>query len=717
MKLRWKLFFFLLAFSLVPLAVVTGIHRQGTRNLGAVIGEGITGGISEIVATELTQTARDYAVVLSRSKNALEFAVDTLSREAASALARGGGGHGTGILPAETFDPPSGGGPARPAPQGGGSSREEGVRAASWVAPPGTSVEAGASSARALEPLVPLFQDMAARFADAVYSCGVALTNGVFVAYPGRGGFPGGFDVRRQDWYGAAVAAFARAEGGVAWSGPASDPVTGRKVFTLSRPFAGPDGGLAGVAAVRVLLPRVLQESEISSQWSKALRSFLVADVDIPGGGKGLWIWAGSGEAGEDGPDGAARPDDPADPRHWLASEDAQRFAAFVGGMGAKGSGATVMTYRGEECFWAYATPLDGLRFVLILPASVVAPYADEARRDVSDAAGHLLTTAGTASVLVLLAVALGALLGSNAVTRPLAMMAAAWRRVAGGDFTVRLDFTARDERAELIRAFNETIPKLADHLRLRESMELAQEVQRNLLPRTPPSLPGLDVAGINLSCDETGGDYFDYFPLAREEGTVLAAVIGDVTGHGVPSALLMATARALLRASRPGCAAPGGAPGPAARITEANRLLAEDVGDSGRFMTLFWAEIDPRTGEVRWVRAGHDPAWIIDPDGEAPRELLGEGLPLGIVPGYAYSECTARIGPGQVLLMGTDGIWEARDASGAMYGKERFFAVARRHAAGTAAGIRDAVLADLGAFKAGAAMEDDVTLVVVRRL
>jgi sigma-B regulation protein RsbU (phosphoserine phosphatase) len=133
--------------------------------------------------------------------------------------------------------------------------------------------------------------------------------------------------------------------------------------------------------------------------------------------------------------------------------------------------------------------------------------------------------------------------------------------------------------------------------------------------------------------------------------------------------------------------------------------------------MTLFWAEIDPGRARVRWVRAGHDPAWIIDPDGEAPRELLGEGLPLGIVPGYAYSECTARIGPGQVLLMGTDGIWEARDASGAMYGKERFFAVARRHAAGTAAGFRDAVLADLGAFKAGAAMEDDVTLVVVRRL
>ncbi len=723
MKLRWKLFFFLLAFSLIPLAVVTGIHRQGTRQVGAAIADRITGGLSEIVATELTQTAKDYAVVMGRSKNALEFALDTLAREASSALARGGGNHRGVILPAETFGPsgpdgpPSQAGAARPALEKGGSSSESGDRAASWVAPPGASGEAVASSARALEPLVPLFQDLTARFADAVYSSGVALADGVFVAYPGRGGFPDGFDARRQDWYLAAAAAFARGEDLVEWSGPAPDPVTGRKVFTLARPFAGPDGGLAGVAAVKVLMPRVLQETEISSQWSKALRSFLVADVDIPGGGKGLWIWAGSDEGGEDGLGDAARPADSADPRHWLTSEDTRRFAAFVEGMGAKSSGATVMTYRGEECFWAYATPIEErLRFVLILPASVVAPYAEEARRDVADAAGTLLATAGTASAVVLLAVALGALFGSKAVTTPLDMMITAWKRVAVGDFGVRLDFRTRDERADLARAFNETMPKLADHLRLRESLELAQEVQRNLLPAKPPTLPGLDVSGINLSCDETGGDYFDYFPLAREEGTVLVAVIGDVTGHGVPSALLMATARALLRASRPGCASPGGVPCAAARVTEANRLLADDVGDSGRFMTLFWTEIDPRTGEVRWVRAGHDPAWIIDPGGEAPRELVGEGLPLGIMPDYAYREYTDRLDPGRILLMGTDGIWEARDASGDMYGKERFLAVVRRHAGESAAGIRDAVLADLSAFKAGLSMEDDVTLVVVKR-
>ncbi|NMC50971.1 MAG: SpoIIE family protein phosphatase [Desulfovibrio sp.] len=723
MKLRWKLFFFLLAFSLLPLAVVTGIHRHGTRQMGAAIADEITGGISGIVATELTQTAKDYAVVMGRSKNALEFALDTLARDAASALARGGGDHGGVILPAEMFGPPESGNPpspvggARPAPEGGGSSPEEGARAASWVAPPGTSVEAAASSARSLEPLVPLLQDMSVRFADAVYSSGVALPSGVFVAYPGYGGFPDGFDVRRQDWYLAAAGAFARGEDRVEWSGPAFDPVTRRKVFTLARSFAGPDGSLAGVAAVRVLLPRVLQESEISSQWSKALRSFLVADVDIPGGGKGLWVWAGSEEGGEDGMEDAARPDDPADLRHWLASEDTRRFAAFAEGMGTQSSGATVMTYRGEECFWAYATPIEGrLRLVLILPTSVVAPYAEEARRDVADTAGSLLATAGTASAVVLLAVALGALFGSKAVTTPLDMMIAAWKRVAVGDFAVRLDFRTRDERADLARAFNETMPKLADHLRLRESLELAQEVQRNLLPGKPPVLPGLDVSGINLSCDETGGDYFDYFPLAREEGTVLVAVIGDVTGHGVPSALLMATARALLRASRPGCASPGGVPCAAARVTEANLLLADDVGDSGRFMTLFWTEIDPRTGEVRWVRAGHDPAWIINPDGEAPRELVGEGLPLGIMPDYVYREYADRLDPGRILLMGTDGIWEARDASGDMYGKDRFLAVVRRHAGETAAEIRDAILADLSAFKAGLSMEDDVTLVVVKR-
>ncbi|QLA17873.1 SpoIIE family protein phosphatase [Desulfolutivibrio sulfoxidireducens] len=722
MTLRWKLFLFLLAFSLLPLAVVTGIHRHGTRHVGAVIADGISGGLSEIVATELTQTAKDYAVVMGRSKNALEFALDTLAREAASALARERGTSGGGILPAETFGPP---GPldtpspdqaARPAPEKGPSSPGTDARAASWVAPPGTSVEAGAASARALEPLVPLFQDMSARFSDAVYSCGVALEDGVFVAYPGRGGFPGGFDVRRQDWYLAAAGAFARGEDRVEWSGPVPDPVSGREVYTLSRPFAGPHGGLAGVAAVKVPLPRVLQESEISSQWSKALRSFLVADVDIPGGGKGLWIWAGSGEDWKGGVGDAGLPVDPENPRHWLVSEDAERFSAFVEAMGKKKSGSTVMSYRGEECFWAYARPFEDLLFVLVLPTSVVAPYADEARRDVADAAGHLLATAGTASVVVLLAVALGALFGSKAVTTPLDMMIAAWKRVAAGDFSVRLDFRTRDERADLARAFNETMPKLADHLRLRESLELAQEVQRNLLPRTPPSLPGLDVAGINLSCDETGGDYFDYFPLAKKEGPVLAAVIGDVTGHGVPSALLMATARALLRASRPGCDAAAGVPRPAERITEANRLLAEDVGESGRFMTLFWAEIDPRTGDMRWVRAGHDPAWIIAPDGEAPQELWGEGVPLGIIPDHVYRDYTGRLDPGRVLLMGTDGIWEARDPSGAMYGKARFFAVARENAARSAADLRDAVLADLAAFKAGNPMEDDVTLVVVKR-
>jgi sigma-B regulation protein RsbU (phosphoserine phosphatase) len=721
MSLRWKLFLFLLAFSLIPLLVVSSAHRSGTQTLGAIIGEQIRTGIADIVARELTQTAVDHALVLSRSKGALEFAANVLAREAAQALPdRADGPAGPDILAADAFTQ-AGKAPPDLAPREGYAVAGRGGKAvplpvslstAAWVAAPASPAEA--DGARGMGPVAGLLREMAVQFPDMLYFAGVVFADGLGLVYPGHGGYARGFDPRDRDWYQAAREALARGETEGRWTGPGADPVTGRMVFSVSRPFAGPDGAFAGAAWVEVLLPRALQESEISSQWSRALRSYLVSVMPDPATGRpGLRAWAGPeaderlamAPAGADGLPGA-----------WLAPEDGPRFAAFVERMTREPSGVTVMTFQGRECFWAYATPVADMQFLLILPSAILAPYAEEARQEIRDASAMAMATAAGASAVVLLATALGAFFGSKAVTNPLTAVMRAWNRVAAGDFSVRLHFRTRDERSALARAFNETMPKLADHMRLRESMELAKQVQQNLLPRTPPSLPGLEAAGINLSCDETGGDYFDYFPIRRGRGAALAVTVGDVTGHGASSALLMATGRALLRAA--GRHEPGAdeAPPPGRRITEANRLLAEDVGDSGRFMTLFWAEIEGETGRVRFVRAGHDPAFVVDPAGGEPVELLGQGLPLGIVAGHVYQENTDRIEPGQVLLLGTDGIWEARDASGGMYGKDRFLQVARRHAARSAQAIRDAILDDLAAFKAGLPMEDDVTLVVVKR-
>ena len=120
-------------------------------------------------------------------------------------------------------------------------------------------------------------------------------------------------------------------------------------------------------------------------------------------------------------------------------------------------------------------------------------------------------------------------------------------------------------------------VPKLEDHLRMHESLQLATEVQQNLLPQREPSLPGLDIAGLSLYCDETGGDYYDYLDVAQDPPGAAAVVVADVSGHGVHAALLMASARAALRlrASLPGSLSE--------IVADVNRQFTEDVGEQRR--------------------------------------------------------------------------------------------------------------------------------------
>lgn len=241
--------------------------------------------------------------------------------------------------------------------------------------------------------------------------------------------------------------------------------------------------------------------------------------------------------------------------------------------------------------------------------------------------------------------------------------------------------------------------------------MELAAGVQQSLLPRGVPPVPGFEVAGLTLPCDATGGDYYDFlYAGGARDGETLLAAVGDVTGHGIQAALLMTTVRAFLRAR---LLAPGE---PAAIVGDVNRLLAEDMGDSGRFMTLFLLELDGARRTVRYVRAGHDPALLFDPAADAFTELAGRGIPLGIDAGWRYeTHVLPRLPAGAILALGTDGIWEARGPEGGMYGKERLKSAVRAAASRDAAGIVRAVLDDLETFLAGEARHDDVTLVVVK--
>jgi sigma-B regulation protein RsbU (phosphoserine phosphatase) len=259
-------------------------------------------------------------------------------------------------------------------------------------------------------------------------------------------------------------------------------------------------------------------------------------------------------------------------------------------------------------------------------------------------------------------------------------------------------------------RIFNGIGPKLKQHYRMRRSLEVAEEIQRNLLPEATPELDGLDIYGMTLFSDETGGDYFDYLCVDDEKKEKLCVTVGDVAGHGIPSALLMATARGFLRlrATIPGTLGD--------IVSDINREFTKDVEDSGQFMTMLLARIDRSKKHIEWVRAGHDPAILYDPDTDSFSSLdEGRGLPLGVSQDALYTVSSCGINPGQIIFLGTDGIWEARNSDGELFGKERLRQIVHANSRESARTIALSVLDAVEDFRGKGEQEDDLTLVIIK--
>lgn len=243
-----------------------------------------------------------------------------------------------------------------------------------------------------------------------------------------------------------------------------------------------------------------------------------------------------------------------------------------------------------------------------------------------------------------------------------------------------------------------------------KKALQLAAEVQRSLLPESAPVVEGLDIAGGTFPCDEVGGDYYDYIFTPDNEKDSISIVVGDITGHGVEAALLMASARAFLkmRASRPGTAED--------IIMAMNRHLTGDMEKTGRFMTLFYLSIERSKNRLRWVRAGHEPLLLYDPKKDRFEELKGPGLALGIDHNYLYQQQVFdSLAKNQVLVLTTDGIIEECNIEGEMFGKERLKNIIRQAAAQDAQNILANVLREHASFTSGVSQSDDNTLVIVK--
>lgn len=301
-------------------------------------------------------------------------------------------------------------------------------------------------------------------------------------------------------------------------------------------------------------------------------------------------------------------------------------------------------------------------------------------------------------------------ILVSRNLKKPLQEIIRVLQDIHKGNFDRKVRVTSNDEIGYTGDVINEMTQGLKERDRMRQLLEVAKEVQQNFLPKSDPRVAGLDIAGQSIYCERTGGDYYDYLDMGGQQQGKIGVVVGDVSGHGIPSALLMTSVRSSLRqrVSLSGSIAQ--------IVSDVNRQLAKDVVESGRFMTMFYSEIDTRARSIRWVRAGHEPAIFYDPATNAIEELKGPGMALGVDESWQYEENQkAGLTGGQIIVLGTDGIWEAHNARGEMFGKESFFEVIRQNAAKSAAEIVAAIIDVLNRFRQAVIPEDDVTLVVIK--
>jgi sigma-B regulation protein RsbU (phosphoserine phosphatase) len=282
--------------------------------------------------------------------------------------------------------------------------------------------------------------------------------------------------------------------------------------------------------------------------------------------------------------------------------------------------------------------------------------------------------------------------------------------RVSRGDLSRRVPVVTCDEMGVIAAHTNAMISALRVGRRMSDGLRIAKEVQQNLLPEHAPVIPGLELAGTARFSDETGGDFYDYIGCDDEVCGRIAVAVGDVSGHGIGAALLMAAGRALVRQS---AASPGS---PALNITAANHHLARDIDNTGRFMTLFFMILDPAMGTATWVNAGHQPPLVYDPADDSFSELRGGDIPLGVTRSWNFHQQTMDLpGPGQIILIGTDGMWEAHNHVGEMFGPARVQRVLRDTADKSAEAILDALMNAVNDFVGATPQEDDITLVVIK--
>ncbi len=240
---------------------------------------------------------------------------------------------------------------------------------------------------------------------------------------------------------------------------------------------------------------------------------------------------------------------------------------------------------------------------------------------------------------------------------------------------------------------------------RLANELAVASEIQLRLHPAAPPALSGYDMIGVSFPCYEVGGDYFDF--IEKRDGRYVIA-LGDVSGKGTGAALLMSSVHAAVRAHTTTRLSASEVVG------EINQYIYDNT-PANRYVTLFYSELDPRSHQLTYINAGHNPPMLVRANGEVTTLDIG-GFPVGITPFCDYREGWVELEPGDVMVIYSDGVTEGVNEQEEEFGEARLIEIVQRNRGRTAAGLRDRIDEALAKFVGKAKSVDDLTLVIVKR-
>lgn len=336
----------------------------------------------------------------------------------------------------------------------------------------------------------------------------------------------------------------------------------------------------------------------------------------------------------------------------------------------------------------------------------------------VRGAIGAQARLAMVVSGLVLLAGCVIALVAAKTITDPIHQLTQLTKRISGGDLKQTIDIHGKSELGVLAASFNEMTRKLTisiEHLkrttaakeRIESELKIASEIQMSMLPKTFPPFPDrpeLDIYAAILPAKEVGGDFYDFFFIDKDR---LCVAIGDVSGKGVPAALLMAVTKTLLRAKVDEFLTPDEV------LSQLNRELCRD-NDSCMFVTIFCGILDARTGRFEYSNGGHNLPYRLINTVVTTFENTG-GAALGLSENTVYRSKSISLNPGQALFFYTDGVTEAMDSKGRLFSDRRLedFLTARRQS--TAEEIVRSLLDEVKQYSSGEPQSDDVTTLALR--